>query len=178
MKKAIFLVLFAVQACEAQQDTADQTMEKECEISFEKFDQCSFQAPSYEISAKVIAEDVAEDEKLISSVIIKNNSIEQTLPITEGTSMLDCDIGYISFSDINFDNIPDLAVPTSFGTPNLYLDYWVFDEQQKKYIFVGNYPQLSIDKAKQIITTRVKESEANYNVTEWHWKEGALESKE
>ena len=62
MKKAIFLVLFAVQACEAQQDTADQTMEKECEKTYDKCDQCSFQPPSYEISAILIPDDDAEDE--------------------------------------------------------------------------------------------------------------------
>lgn len=178
MKKAVFLILFFVQACEAQQDTFDQALEKECEISFGKFDQCSFKTPSYEISVDVITEDVAEDEKLISAVVIKNNSTEQTLPVTEATSMLDGDIGYISFSDINFDSVPDLAIPTSFGTPNLYLDYWVYDSQKQGYEYVGNFPQFSIDKTKKIITTRVKESAADYQVAEWHWKEGKLERKD
>ena len=178
MKKIIFLALLSIHACEAQPDTAHQAVERECEISFQKFGPCTLKTSEYKISAKIITEDIAEDEKLISAVAIKNNNVVQTLSITEGTSMLDGDVGYVSFSDINFDNIPDLAVPTSFGTPNLYLDYWVFDAQQKKYSFVGNYPQLSIDKTKKIITTRVKESAASYQVTQWNWKEGNLESKE
>lgn len=178
MKKLILLMLFAVQACEAQQETNTHVTKKECEISFGKFEECSFKTPLYEISVDVVTEDAGEDEKLISAVAIKNNNVEQTLPVTEATSMLDGDIGYISFSDINFDGVPDLAIPTSFGTPNLYLDYWVFDPGKRKYEYVGNFPQFSIDKAEKIITTRVKESAADYQVTEWHWNKGKLEKRE
>ncbi|MGM8224970.1 XAC2610-related protein [Cellvibrio sp. ARAG 10.3] len=178
MKKAVFLILIFVQACEAKQDTFDQALEKECGIAFGKLDECSFKTPSYDISVAIITEDVAEDEKLISAVVIKNNSTKQTLPVTEATSMLDGDVGYISFSDINFDSVPDLAIPTSFGTPNLYLDYWVYDVQKQAYEYLGNFPQFSIDKKRKIITTRVKESAAEYQIAEWHWNKGKLERKE
>jgi len=57
--------------------------------------------------------------------------------------------------------------------PNL--DYWVFNVQQKKYLSIGNYPQLIINKQNKTLKATVKNNAENYQTTEWRWNNDKLE---
>jgi hypothetical protein len=177
MKKLLIIcTLIFVNACEAQpKKTGTTETSVECNISFENLEQCVYKSSNHEVTVNVASESIAEDEKLITKLAVNTNSIQQILDISPGTTLLDGDLGYISFSDINFDDVPDLAITTSFGAPNLYLDYWVFNVQQKKYISIGNYPHLIIDEDKKTLKATVKSSAENYQTTEWRWNNNKLE---
>ena len=125
-KKLILCTLLFINACDAQpKQNQISEAQTECEFSFKELKTCTYKTSTYDIKVSIESEIVAEDEKTIKKIITKVNNIEQILPVSPDTSLLDGDIGYISFADINFDKVPDLAITTSFGTPNLYLDYWV-----------------------------------------------------
>lgn len=176
MKKFLVLCLsFTINACGAQQSGSQLNVTTECEISFKRLNECALETSGYALTAQVIAEDIAADEKLISGLTVNTNDMVQNLTLTEGTTLIDGDIGSIMFTDIDFDDVPDLAITTSFGTPNLYLDYWRYDTRTKKYIPIGNHPQLIINRAKKTITTTVKLDAGSYKTTEWHWVDGKLE---
>jgi hypothetical protein len=178
MKNILVLCLsFTINACGAQQSGSHSNVSTECEISFEKLDRCTLEASGYALTAQVKTEDIAPDEKLILGLTVNVNDRVQKLTLTEGTTLLDGDIGSIVFTDIDFDNVPDLAITTSFGTPNLYLDYWRYDTLTKEYVPIGNHPQLNIDCAKKTITTTVKLDAGRYESTEWHWVDGKLERR-
>jgi hypothetical protein len=171
----IFGILF-FNACDAQhKKTETKYTNTECNFSFEELNQCSYRYQSYEIIIDFTSESIAEDERKITELLVKLNGIQQILKTSPDTTLFDGDIGHISFSDINFDGIPDLAITTSFGTSNLYLDYWVFNIQQKKYIFVGNYPQFTIDDNEKKLKATIKNNAADYQSVEWHWKSDTLE---
>ncbi|MBU6950695.1 hypothetical protein [Hahella sp. HN01] len=80
------------------------------------------------------------------------------------------DRGYISFEDINFDNHADIAVTTSLGAANLYLDYWVYSEEQKRYVKVGNYPVFKLQPDTQTLTTEVRLNAAQYDRKAYQWR--------
>jgi hypothetical protein len=177
MNKTFIIIGFVfVSACEAQPKKSNITEASvECNFSFENLDQCVYKSQLYEVTVNVASENIADDEKLITSLSVKTNNLHQVLTISHDTTILDGDLGYISFSDINFDGVPDLAITTSFGAPNLYLDYWVFNVQQEKYVSVGNYPQLIINEQKKTLKTTVKNNAENYRTKEWHWRQDKLE---
>ncbi len=174
--KIIFplLPLLFLQPCLAQEIN---TLNNTCEFSFEKLDPCSYQINSKPITVTIKSTNIADDEKLITQLVTNVNENSQTLTVIENTSLLEGDIGYISFSDINFDDVPDLAITTSFGTPNLYLDYWVFDSATKQYVYVGNYSEFTLDKKNQTVTTTVKDGADSYTTTKWYWKGTELKQK-
>jgi hypothetical protein len=176
--KLILCSLLFVNACDAQpkqnQISAAQT---ECEFSFKELRPCTYNTSAYDIKVSIGSEIVADDEKIIRKIITNVNDIEQVLPVSADTSILDGDLGYISFADINFDKVPDLAVTTSFGTPNLYLDYWIYDVKQKKYISVGNYPKFTINENKKTLSATIKSNAETYQNIEWSWNNNKLEKK-
>ena len=63
-----------------------------------------------------------------------------------------------------------MALTTSFGTANLYLDYWLFDSSTKKFIFVGNFSQFKIDKKNKTLTSIEKQNAARYVTKVFQWK--------
>jgi|GEM_PF-963501 len=177
-KKLFALSLLLANACDAQpkqnQSTAAQT---ECEFSFKEIKTCTYNTSAYDIKVSIESEIVAEDEKTIIKIITNVNDVEQILPVSADTSILDGDLGYISFADINFDKVLDLALTTSSGTPNLYLDYWIYDVKQKKYISVGNYPKFTINENKKTLSATIKSNAETYQNIEWHWNNNKLEKK-
>lgn len=177
MKKILIIcTLVFVNACAAQPNkNGTEQGNVECDVSFHKLEQCVYRFSNHEVAVKVASENIAEDEKLLTNLSVKTNDTQQVLTISPDTSMLEGDIGYISFADINFDGVPDLAITTSFGAANLYLDYWIFNVQQKKYLPIGNYPQLIINEQKKTLKATVKSSADDYKVTEWRWTNDKLE---
>lgn len=142
-------------------------MESEtCDLFFSGPDSCSFE----NIKINIEDEKVAFDEKILKTLKIIHHDIKQTLHITKNTSMLDGDRGYISFADINFDNIPDLAITTSFGLANLYLDYWVFDNSKKKYVYLGNFTRFKLNTENKTLSNVVKLNAANYENSTFKWQ--------
>jgi len=89
----------------------------------------------------------------------------------------DRDTGYIKNKDINFDGHADIAITTSFGTPNLYFDYWVYDTKEEGFIYVGNYGDFDIDIDKKILLTNEKINAANYKKSSYQWQGNTLISK-
>lgn len=168
------LSLLVINACAAKHSL---THNDTCDIAFDKLTPCTYQSGNSTIEITIMSTNVADDEKSIDQLIANTNQKTQTLLVTENTSLLTGDIGYISFADINFDDVPDLAITTSFGTPNLYLDYWVFNTDIKQYVFVGNFPELKLDKKNKTITTEVKSNAENYKIEKWHWHRGELKQQ-
>ncbi|WP_049631415.1 hypothetical protein [Cellvibrio sp. pealriver] len=175
MKKILpFLSLVFLQSCLAQEI---KTSNNTCEFSFEKLDPCSYQINSSPIIVTITTTSIADDEKLIAQLVTNVNENSQILTVIENTSLFEGDIGYVSFADINFDDVPDLAITTSFGTPNLYLDYWVFDSATRQYVYVGNYSEFTLDKKNQTVTTTVKDAADSYTTTKWYWQGTELNKK-
>jgi hypothetical protein len=176
--KLILCSLLFINACDAQpkqnQAAASQT---ECEFSSTQLNTCMYKTSLYDVKISIESEVVSDDEKTIKKITAKVNNVDQSLEVSPDTSILDGDLGYISFADINFDKVPDLALTTSFGTPNLYLDYWVYDSKQKKYISVGNYPKFTINEQKKTLSATIKSNAENYHNIEWHWNNNTLEKK-
>lgn len=132
MKKITLLSILFLNICNAQakENYLNET-KAECQFSFQSITECPYKTPEYAVVVNIESEKIANDEKSIKKINVSINGSQQTLMVSQDTSILDGDIGYISFADINFDNVPDLALTTSFGTPNLYLDYWIFDPKLK-----------------------------------------------
>ena len=177
-KKLILCSLLFINSCGAQPNENYAAEAKvECEFSFQKLNKCPHKTLEHDLTVTIESENIAEDEKLIKAVKVDVNSIQQTFAVSPDTTLLDGDIGYISFADINFDKIPDLAITTSFGTPNLYLDYWVYDTKQKKYTPVGNYPKFTINEKKKTLSAKVKSNAENYQNIEWSWNGNTLQKR-
>lgn len=168
-KKIILCALLVVNACDAQTNINHSSTKIEYEFSFSIINECAYEIHEYDLMVKIESEKVADDEKTIKGININVNNIQQALSVSPDTSILNGDNGYISFADINFDKIPDVALTTSFGTPNLYLDYWVFDVKQKKYTYVGNYPKFTLDENKKTLSAKNKNSAESYENNEWRW---------
>lgn len=123
---------------------------------------------------ELLTDFVAADEIHLLAVKVRSPLGSKELPVTPDTTMLAGDQGYLSFPDINFDGVADLALMTSFGTPNLYMDYWVYLPQAREYRAVGNYPQLQIDTSSKTLNAIVKENAAKYEKKVWQWENGQL----
>lgn len=175
--KAICLLpmVFFVVACESSEPiSAFGESPVECEIQFNKLGVCAYKNKT-DIKVKVESEMVADDEKTLKALEVEINKKKILLPITPDTAILEGDIGYISFSDINFDGFPDLSITTSFGVANLYLDYWVYVPYSSTYIHVGNFPHLTLNAKEKTVSATVKINAASYESKTWRWHGVALE---
>lgn len=138
---------------------------------------CTLGAGKDKKDITILTKQLAEDEFLLTIAIISANGIKQDLPITADVSMLNDSVGVILSDDINFDEISDLAISTSFGVANQYFDYWIFDVQSRQYRKIGNYPRLTIDKTGRTVTTRVKLNAAEYQTLNYIWRDSKLVPK-
>lgn len=175
VKAIIFCSAFMVGTCHAQQAPINNDARTGCEFSFNDLTQCNYTLPGYSVEITLVSERQGRDEKLLTAANVSVNNKAQVLTISPDTSFLDGDRGYVMFTDINFDNVPDLAVTTSFGTPNLYLDYWVFDVQQQQYVSVGNYPKFTINQDTKTLSATIKDNAENYQTLQWKWNRNKLE---
>lgn len=168
MRISYLLILTMFSACT---DASDKTMSSEdCEIGFETKQACEYKG----VSAKLIMTPLEVDEVSLSSIEVINSHQKQKLSISPDTSLIEGDKGYISFKDINFDGHPDLAITTSFGLANLYLDYWVYDVATKQYVFVGNHAELKLNKKSKTLSNTIKVSAAEYKNNTYTWSDNQL----
>lgn len=170
------LVCCFVAACSAAEPpkTSAHNQSVECEFSFHELDSCGYQSKDREIKVQIKTAVIEEDELGLMSLSVENNCKKFVLNISPDTTLLDGDIGFISFADINFDSTADLAITTSFGVANLYFDYWVYQPEKAEYVYIGNLPKLTLDPATKTVTTKIKLNAASYEENILIWKDGAL----
>lgn len=137
-----------------------------CVISYKNPGPCMYK----DIKVDIEIEEITSDEKLLKSLNIINNDNKHSLQVPSQTSILEGDKGYISFSDINFDGYPDIAITTSFGLANLYLDYWVYDSHHEKYHYIGNHSKFELNHKLKILNNTNKVNAANYENNTYIWK--------
>lgn len=165
-----------VAACSAAEppETSARNRSIECEFSFHELDSCGYQSKDTEIKVQIKTAAIEEDELGLMALSVENNRKKFALNISPDTTLLEGDIGFISFADINFDNTADLAITTSFGVANLYFDYWVYQPEKAEYVYIGNMPKLTLDPATKTVTTKIKLNAASYEKNIFIWKGGAL----
>ena len=64
----------------------------------------------------------------------------------------------------------DIALTTSFGLANLYLDYWVYNTDTNKYIYIGNKVKLNINSKTRTLSNTVKVSASRYDKNTYVWE--------
>lgn len=172
----IFSTFFSIASCDAAPQLTNHSAVSpvECAFSFENLNDCKFKTTAHELSIKLNTIKISSDELSINSLTVRFADITVNLSLTPGTTIIGRDVGYISFADINFDSIPDLAITTSFGTANLYLDYWIYNATQKNYTFVGNFPKLNPERNSKTLKATIKIDAAHYEKKIWVWKNDVL----
>ncbi len=161
-----FTILFALSACaDTTEDAPEQALQNECVYHFALDKICNMGTHSVSINYTALS----DDERLLTSAEVATPTKRHRLPISDDTSLLDGDTGLIKTEDINFDGHPDLAISTSFGTANLYFDYWVYDPDTGGFISVGNYSQLTIHKENKTLSTTEKSNAVTYKTTTYQW---------
>ena len=140
-------------------------LKKDCAILFAKNNVCQLKG----LDVELISEKIADDEIKLTTLKVIHKGVEQLLSITKDTTFIDGDKGVILFQDINFDSYPDLAVSTSFGVANNYMDYWVYDLASNKYTYAGNHVRFEINNNEKTVSNTVKLNAAKYinNVYKW-----------
>lgn len=146
----------------------------DCVFKFGEDTDCSVKSKDVDISVKTKTQKISDDEFSLTALEVTNNGKISTLSVTPDTSIFEGDSGYISFTDINFDSFPDIAVSTSFGVTNMYMDYWVYLPDQQKYVSVGNFPKFTVDPANKALSAIVKIDAAKYENNVWKWQESNL----
>ena len=141
----------------------------ECTFQFSSEPVCSYTKDKYSIKVSIITKKLADDEVALTNANVSLDGKQHTLVISPDVSMIKGDIGIISFADINFDGIPDIAVSTSFGVANRYFDYWVYDPKGHAYHSTGNYPKLIANPADKTLSASVKQSAASYQTLKYSW---------
>lgn len=145
-----------------------------CKFDFYSTAGCTVKIDQQVLTVSLEGHLIADDEKELTHLIVNRDQETLRLPISSGVSLIEGDIGYILFDDINFDQRPDVAVSTSFGTPNWYLDYWTAAEHAKEFNYVGNFPRLHADEASRTLSTEERVNAASYQTTTWRWEDGQL----
>ena len=167
MKLLFIIFILSLSGCtDAAENEKLITQSEICEFSFKDTGPCLYK----DIKVSLAVKKIASDEKTLQQLNVEKNGKTFSLSISKDTSILDGDKGFISFADINFDSIPDIAITTSFGLANLYMDYWVYDSSKNKYSYVGNYTKFNIDENNKILSNVVKISAAKYEKATYLWK--------
>lgn len=160
MRAYIILLLLLFAGCTGASET-----EKECLFQFSSSVNCKLN----NLDVVLISEKVANDEKNLKTLKVKSNGHDFILNISKDTSMLDGDKGLIVLQDINFDSYPDIAISTSFGASNLYMDYWIYDKGKNKFRYLGNFSRFTINKKDKSLSNTVKINAANYRKSVYRW---------
>ena len=164
--KIISILLFCVvSACTNASETSTSQAGKECPISLAKLGPCTHG----DIKVSIVAKNLESDEKLLQQLNVEYKGKTFTLAITKDTSILEGDNGFVLFDDINFDGNTDIAITTSFGVANLYMDYWVYNPADNKFDYVGNYVKFALDSKTKTVSTVVKDGAAKYDKASYSW---------
>ncbi|WLQ11713.1 hypothetical protein O5O45_18460 [Hahella aquimaris] len=130
---------------------------------------CEHASTSLQVKASPVLAPLADDQVLLQAVEASLNGQEQRLEIAPDTVFFAGDIGHIAFDDINFDGFPDLAITTSAGAKHVFLDYWLYSQNAKRFVRLGNLPELSADPATQTLSLQVQVSETQYERKRLKW---------
>ncbi|NOX42629.1 MAG: hypothetical protein GXP19_02705 [Gammaproteobacteria bacterium] len=163
-----FLFMLFLTGCSNDVSETEEYPQKSqvCEFGYQTKTSCAYG----DFTVEMHAAQIGSGELLMESLEVSYRETRHTLKIMPDTTFIEGDKGYISFEDINFDGIPDIAVTTSFGLANLYLNYWVFNSQKGKYIRLGNYCKLSINTSNKTLGNEIKINAANYDKNEYYWQ--------
>jgi hypothetical protein len=142
----------------------------ECTFQFSVEPVCSYRAGKVSVDVSLATMKLADDEVALTTANVTFEGRHYALSVSPDVSMLKGDVGIVSFADVNFDGIPDIAVSTSFGVANQYFDYWVYDRKSNGYRSVGNYPKLSANPVDKTLSARVKRSAADYQTLRYFWQ--------
>lgn len=145
----------------------------ECDFDYSNLSVCA--RDDYKVTIQ--SHRLAVDEIQLQALQINYRGKQQLLDISADTSMLEGDKGVVLFDDINFDGIPDIAISTSFGLANLYMDYWVFDKEKGQFTKLGNYTRFTLHPADKSLSNTVKTDAATYQENTYAWKRGKLVKK-
>ncbi len=145
----------------------------ECDFDYSNLTSCT--QDDYKVSIQ--SHRLAVDEIQLQALQVNYREKQQLLDISADTSMLDGDKGVVLLEDINFDGIPDIAVSTSFGLANLYMDYWVFDKEKDQFAKLGNYTRFTLHPSDKSLSNTVKTDAATYQENTYVWKSGKLVRK-
>ena len=146
----------------------------ECSFQFGTEPVCSYKTDKHAIQVSVATKKISDTEIALVQAHVTFGGKRQTLAVSPDVAMTDGDIGVVSFADINFDNLPDVAISTSLGVANQYFDYRTYDPKLQTYKPIGNYPKLNADRAKKTLTANVKLSAAAYEAQSYAWEKGKL----
>lgn len=171
MKTLVAIVALAFIGCSNVAESI--SLASVCEFDFHKLSQCRH--GDYQVSIQTSP--LADDEIQLKTLLLNYKGKQYSLEITADTSLLDGDRGIIAFDDINFDGIADIAISTSFGLANQYMDYWVYDAAKKRFNKIGNHAHFSLNPADKTLSNTVKIDAANYQKNIYSWQDGKLVKK-
>lgn len=149
----------------------------ECVFEFGATPVCSYVAGPLTIQLTLATTKIAGNEIELTQANVALEGKQHELKLSDDTSMTEGSKGSVLFGDINFDGVPDLAVSTSFGTANQYLDYWIYDPAAKEYAFVGNFPRLVADLATRTLKADVRINAASHETQVYEVAGNKLELK-
>lgn len=145
-----------------------------CEFYFTHADKCSIKTNHKRLEISINTSLISENEVELTDILVQRDGDIISLPVSPDVSFIRGDRGYILIEDINLDQRPDIAVTTSFGVANLYLDYWVFSDNTEQFRHLGNFPRLEVDREEQTLAATVRVNATTYERKIWRWEGQAL----
>jgi hypothetical protein len=159
----------ALTACSQPSVSSNQPSAEYCMFSFSGLEDCHTTILRKPVSVELALGDPVQGERDLIALRVTWDEKVQNLQVVSDTTILEGDRGYILFQDITFDGLYDIGITTSFGVANLYLDYWVHNESDKHFTYVGNFPRLTPDPEEKVLTSTVRSDAASYERTVWTW---------
>ena len=145
-----------------------------CDFDFYRIDECHMTVDQQRLTVSINTMLTSEHERQLTHVVVNNGNDTFTLPFSQSVSIMPGDRGYILVEDINFDKHPDIAVSTSFGVANPYLDYWVTSENAEHFHHIGHFPRLKVDSDTHTLSATVRVNAATYENKKWRWENREL----
>lgn len=177
MKRLLFAVVLTTGCGASGGAQPVKPADVECTFQFSTEPVCSYNAGNHFVKVTLVTKKLADDERVLTQAKVASQGKQHVLSMSPDVSMMAGDIGIVSFVDINFDNIPDVAVSTSFGLANQYFDYWTYDPKAKQYVSVGNHPKLNPNSIDKTLAATIKLDATTYQQQKYSWEGGKLVRK-